>query len=224
MSKSNYDKEINVLDEVRIRPLLQEINKRGIRFQYLISLDYPRRKSNYNKVISDNKLLKEDLRRFFGSEVKYLFFIEKHTGVGAHSGSYHRHILIEEPSFNTRIIQEYLSNYDPEGLFEMRMCGGLSESSKLQTIDHFLRCSRTTCNSKKGNHVIKIQSNLKRVLAYCTKQFERFGHPSYEVLDPTSSDIDSSYLLQYKQDGLEYKTRSGIISQRSYRTLRPAII
>ena len=121
MSKSNYDKEINVLDEVRIRPLLQEINKRGIRFQYLISLDYPRRKSNYNKVISDNKLLKEDLRRFFGSEVNYLFFIEKHTGVGAHSGSYHRHILIEEPSFNTRIIQEYLSNYDPEGLFEMRM-------------------------------------------------------------------------------------------------------
>ena len=219
MKKQDYDKPINVLDEASIKPLLKEINKKGIEFNYFITLDYPRRTSNYNKVLSDNKVLKEDLIRFFGCEVRMLFFIEKHTGDGALSGSYHRHILLEEPTFTTREINTYLLNYDPEGRFEMLLGEGLSEESKLKMVEHAFRSSRTTCNSKKGTHAIKIQSNLNRVLAYCTKQFERF-HPSYEVLDPTSSDIDCSHFLRYRQDGLGYETRQDHLPKGTLGALR----
>ena len=208
MNKQDYDRPINVLDEVRVKPLLEQINKKGIEFKYFVSLDYPRRTSNYNKVISDNKFLKKELQEFFGSDVRCLFFIEKHTGANGapHSGCYHRHILTEEPSLNTRQVHSYLLNRDPDGLFQLRMEGTLSDESKLKMMENAFRSSKTTCNSRKGTHVHRIQSNLNRVLAYASKQYERF-HPSYEVLDPSSSDIDCSFLLQYKQDGLEYKTR-----------------
>ena len=207
MNKQDHERQINVLDEARIKPLLEQINKKGIEFKYFVSLDYPRRSSNYNKVISDNSFLKKELKEFFGSEVRCLFFIEKHTGInGAHSGGYHRHILTEEPSLNTRQVHSYLLNRDPDGLFQLRMEGTLSDESKLKMMENAFRSSKTTCNSRKGTHIHRIQSNLNRVLAYASKQYERF-HPSYEVLDPSSSDIDCSFLLQYKQDGLENKTR-----------------
>lgn len=221
MNESDYDKPINALDEVRIKPLLQEINKKEIEFNYFVSLDYPRRTSNYNKVIKDNQVLKSELHKFFGSELRCLFFVEKHTGVGAHSGFYHRHILIEEPSLSTREIQTYLLNRDSEGLFEMNMNGGLSEERILKMMEHALRSSKTTCNSRKGVHVTKIKSNLSRVLAYSSKQFERF-HPSYEVLDPTSSDIDCSHFLRYRQDGLGYETRQDYLPKGTLGALRYA--
>jgi len=100
---------------------------------------------------------------------------------------------------------------------------GLSEESRLKMVEHAFRSSRTTCNSKKGTHAIKIQSNLNRVLAYCTKQFERF-HPSYEVLDPTSSDIDCSYFLQKKQNGLDYETRQSFLPKGSSGIMRHAYL
>ena len=221
MKTLDYDKPINALDETRVSPLLKEIKKKGIEFQYFISLDYPRRTTSYNKVIKDNKVLKGELHKFFGSELRCLFFVEKHTGGGAHTGSYHRHILIEEPSLSTREIRTYLLNRDPEGLFELNMNGGLSEETILKMMEHALRSSKTTCNSRKGVHVTKIKSNLSRVLAYASKQFERF-HPSYEVLDPTSSDIDCSHFLRYRQDGLGYETRQDYLPKGTLGALRYA--
>ena len=54
MKPSDYDKELNVLDEVRIRPLKKEILKKQLKFKYFITLDYPTRTFNYSKVIREN--------------------------------------------------------------------------------------------------------------------------------------------------------------------------
>lgn len=222
MDKDERNKLINVLDQVRIEPLIKEIRNEKIEFKYWITLVYPRRTTNYNKVLSDNTILDSELTRFFGSEVKSLYAIEKHTSNdGAHSSGYHRHILIEEPNFNTKNVLDYLLHHDPEALFEFKLCCELNESSKLKIIEHVLRSSRTTCNSRKGVQAALIQSNFKRVLAYMTKQFEVY-HPSYEVIDPTNSDIDCSFLLKYKQDGLQYQTRQIHLPQGSIGALRYA--
>ena len=47
---------------------------------------------------------------------------------------------------------------------------------------------------------------LEGVVAYCTKQFD-WVLPSYEIIDPVSSDVDVSFYLMHKQDGTEWQTR-----------------
>ena len=221
MKPSGYDKELNVLDEVRIRPLKKEILKKQLKFQYFITLDYPTRTFNYNKVIRDNKMLKQELRSFFGEDLKTLWFIEKHTGNGAHSNAYHRHLLLEDVPLTSKPVQSYLIRSDPESLFAIKMAGEIDDETKIRVLEYFFRSSNQTANSHRGVRALKIQSNLDRVLAYCTKQFERF-HPAYEVLDPTSSDIDTTYLLQKKQDGTEWKTRPLQLLKGPTRALRYA--
>ena len=221
MNPSEYDKELNVLDEVRIRPLKKEIIKKQLKFQYFITLDYPTRIFNYNKVIRDNKMLKQESRSFFGEDLKTLWFIEKHTGNGAFSDAYHRHLLFEDVPLTSKPVQSYLMRSDPEALFALKMGGEIDDETKIKVLEHFFRSSNQTANSHRGVRVLKIQSNLDRVLAYCTKQFERF-HPAYEVLDPTSSDIDTTYLLQKKQDGTEWKTRPLQLLKGPTRALRYA--
>tara|TARA_B100000085_G_scaffold244991_1_gene237841 strand:- start:415 stop:1086 length:672 start_codon:yes stop_codon:yes gene_type:complete len=223
MELQDYSRDLNVLDQVRIRPYKKEILKKELKFKYFATLDYPTRIFNYNKVISDNRILKEESRSFFGEKVKSLWFIEKHTGNGAFAGAYHRHLLLEDVPLTSRSVQSYLLRSDPEALFAVQMCGEISDESKIRLLEYFFSSSKQTANSHRGVRVLKIQSNFDRVLAYCTKQNERF-HPAYEVLDPTSSDIDASYLLQYKQDGTEWKTRPLELSARPRRNLRYAIV
>ena len=210
MKSSDYDKELNVLDQVRIRQLKKEILKKQLKLKYFITLDYPHRVFNYNKVIRDNRILKQELRAFFNEDLKAIWFIEKHTGNGAHSGAYHRHVLIEDVPLTSKSVQSYLLHSDPESLFAVKMKGESSEESKIRVLEYFFRSSKQTANSHRGVKALKIQSNLDRVLAYCTKQNERW-HPAYEVLDPTSSDIDCSYFLQKKQNGLDYETRQSFL-------------
>ena len=56
------DYELSIQDEIRIRPLMEEINNQNIEFKYLITMNYPYRTNDYTKVMKDSVHLRHVIR------------------------------------------------------------------------------------------------------------------------------------------------------------------
>ena len=79
------------------------------------------------------------------------------------------------------------------------MVGAPSDDSKVDLLKRCIRNMKFTSYGKKSVDVRSI-FNLKKLLAFCTKQFE-WHHPAQKIIEPASSDIDSTFYLQHKQCG-----------------------
>ena len=106
---------------------------------------------------------------------------------------------------------------DPETYFACTVGSGLSIEQKMGLLKKVIHLLPFTPNGKSGLDIRPIH-NLEKLTAYCSKQFERVL-PAYEVIDPVSSDIDTSFLINYKQDGTEWTPRYENLSQRPHRPL-----
>lgn len=208
----DYDSyELSNVDEARIKPLMKQIVSNGYQFEYFVSTVY-HHYCSYGLVQKHNRELRRSIRKFYKDDIKMIFFIEQHK-----SGSYHRHVLIEDacegrwkdPSSK---MQNFLKDSTED--YVACMVGSPSDDSKDDLLERCIRNMEFISNSRKSVDVERI-FDLKKLVGYCTKQFEWF-HPSYEVIDPVSSDIDISFYLHHKQYGTEWIKRDGVSSAESY--------
>lgn len=222
----DYDSYVlNPLDYTRIQPLIEQIKSKDLSFRFFISSVYwtP---TEYGVVQKHNKEIRRTIRSFFKEDIRMWFFIEKHLDPSTPSfGGFSRHILIEDaPGSRWKNPSNRMRNFlleDPEAYFASTIGNGLSIQQKMDLLKKVIRLLPTTPTGKKGLDIRPIH-NLEKLTAYCSKQFE-LVLPAYEVIDPASSDIDISYLLHQKQDGLHWKTRDNLLSQRPYQSLSGAV-
>ena len=106
---------------------------------------------------------------------------------------------------------------DPESYFACTVGNGITTQQKMELLNRVIRLLPFIPNGKSGVDIRTIH-NLEKLTGYCTKQFE-WHRPSYEVIDPVSSDVDVSHYLHYKQDGTEWKTRHEAIPPRAHNRL-----
>ena len=207
--KQSYHKELNVLDKVRIQPLKRIIKRDDLEFKYLITISYPYQLFNYNKVLSDNRVLRRKIRTFFKHDIRMWFFVEKHCGNGAHRNGYHRHMVMEDVPLTSKSAQNWMLQHHPELTFALKMGTPITAEDKIPLIKKVFRLCDTVPHGKDTLDIEEIKMNPDRVVAYCSKQFERF-HPAHEVLDCSSSDVgesDIKFLLEHKQDGNSWTWR-----------------
>ena len=193
----DYDSyELSVLDQTRIQPLYDQIVSNGYQFEYFVSAVFHSYRS-YEKVQKYIRELRRSIRKFYKGDIKMIFFIERHQ-----NGSYHFHAIIEDASqgrwddpsprmqnFLKDTIEEYISC----------MVGAPSKDCKVDLLERCIRNMEFISHGKKSVDVRPI-FNLKKLLGYCTKQFE-WHHPAYEIIEPASSDVDTTFYLEHKQCG-----------------------
>ena len=145
------------------------------------------------------------------------FFVEKHK----ESNSWHRHILMEDaPTDKWKHPTTRMSNFlmeDPEVYFASTIGTGITTQQKMEFLNKVFRVLPFIPNGKSGLDIRPIH-NLEKLTAYCSKQFE-LERPSYEILDPSSSDIDPTELIHFKQDGIYWKPRYEAVSSRPRKRL-----
>ena len=222
MNKMNQDYDsytLNPLDETRIKPLLEQIRLNDLSFKFFISSIYWN-STSYDVVQKHNMEIRRTIRSFFKEDLRMIFFIEKHQ---EHNG-FHRHILLEDaPPMKwmnpTKRMQNFLAE-DPEAFFAITLGDGPNDKQKMELLTKVIRLLPFIPNGKSGLDIRPIH-NLEKLTAYCTKQFE-YVRPAYEVIDPVSSDIDISYILNHKQDGIHWKTRYEAIPPRTHQSLSTA--
>ena len=205
------DYELNVLDECRIKPLLKQIQLSDIKPKFFLSSVYPTRTS-YESVQKHNKEVRRTIRNFYKSDIRMIFFIEKHLDPESQNFlGFHRHVLIEDAPEErwkspAKRMKEFLLNYEPETYFALTLGNGISEQGKIDLLMKVLNLVPFLRTNKEAPLHIEPIDYLEGVVAYCTKQFE-WVLPSYEIIDPVSSDVDVSFYLIHKQDGTEWQTR-----------------
>ena len=202
---SNYT--LTNIDKNRIKPLLELIKDHNINFKYFITISpysyVPNNDEGKNYIISENNFLRKKIRKFYKSDIRIWFFIETYSELnGQHSGGLHRHMLIEDApesrwSNPTKDMQEFLLRYDPEGLFELRFNGELSELHKIELLKKVCRLCRQTPNGKQGLDIRPID-DLEKLTGYCTKQIKSV-EKSFDVIDEENSDFMNQ--LNLKNDG-----------------------
>lgn len=199
----DYDSyEMNKLDLIRIEPLKKQIRLKNHCFKFFISNVY-HHYCSYDLVQKHNREIRRTIRSFFKDDIKMIFFIER-----CMNGSFHRHILIEDAAAHR---WEYPSSsrmknfLDPLDYFSCLSGMGLSDLKKIDLLDRVIRLLPFISNGKKALDIRPIH-NHDKLLAYCTKQFE-WVLPSYEIIDPASSDIDMEFFIQYKQVGDQWVSR-----------------
>jgi len=218
----DYDSySLNPLDTTRIKPLLEQIRLNDLSFKFFISSVYwtP---TSYDVVQKHNKEIRRTIRSFFKEDIRMWFFIEKHLDpLAASFGGFSRHILLEDaPETRWRSPSNRMRNFlmeDPETYFACTVGSGPSLEQKMELLKKVIHLLPFIPNGKSGLDIRPIH-NLEKLTAYCSKQFERVL-PAYEVIDPVSSDIDTSFLINYKQDGTEWTPRYENLSQRPHRPL-----
>lgn len=221
----DYDSyQLNPLDITRIQPLLKQIELNDLSFKFFVSSVYwtP---TSYGVVQKHNKEIRRTLRKFFKENIRMWFFIEKHLDPSTPSfGGFSRHILLEDPSAVCwSVPQGRLRNFlldQPETFFATSLGDGITDQQKMEVLKRVIRLLPFIPNGKSGLDIRSIH-NLEKLVAYVSKQFEKVL-PSYEILDPASSDIDPTFLIHYEQDGTTWKTRPEKISGGTYRPLSPS--
>lgn len=184
--------------------LLEQIKDSGIDYRYFLTIDYPYKQTNYNNVISDNRYLRRLLRKFYKSDIHMIFFIEKHMDTASnHYGGYHRHILVEDAPesrwmYPANSMVNFMLNIDVEQMFAMKMRIVPSNEYKKKLLCKVVRdlCDSAP-NGYLGTNVLlkdEDKGGIEGLVGYGTKQIDMV-HPAYEVVDPTSSDINARPLL-----------------------------
>jgi len=184
--------------------LLKQVHSSNINYRYFLTLDYPYKQTNYNKVLLDNKYLRKFLRKFFKCDLKMIMFIEKHTDPSSnHFGGYHRHVLLQEiPAERwldpTGGMMTFLLSMDAEAAFGVRMGAVPPTRTQERLLKKVVRdLVLSVPNGFVGSNVTTIEESkggVEGLIGYLTKQTDRY-HPAYELIDPTSSDVDIQPIL-----------------------------
>ena len=202
----NSDYELATNDEIRIRPLMEEINNQNIEFKYLITMNYPYRTTDYTRVIEDSKHLRHVIRSNFGYGTKLFITNEKHTCS--------RNIINE---LDDSIIdgQSYIDNYKRFTGKTISRYGSIHRhilvdtfGTSIREIDAALRkyCRRDYHFTHDGSGCdIRIVYNQEKLMSYMTKDIDRPNLPNLnierdKVIDSVNSDIGKNH---YSVSGLD---------------------
>lgn len=213
--------QVNDIDKIRIKPLLNQVSTTGIEFKYLVTIDYWFPMKTYNRVVKDCSEDRRLIRSFFKSDIKVWSFIELHTDHDQKNyGGYHRHHLVSEIPRETWLnptprMEKWMLEVDPEMVFSVKFGVEPTPQQKMELVKKVLRKLQPTSVAQ-GSLGIDMREiyDLEGVLSYCSKQFEHH-HPSYEVIAPTS-DINLKHFIENKQYGLNYRGRPQTISSGTY--------
>ena len=213
----DYDSyKMRAPDIVRIEQLRKQIHFKNYKLKFFVS-NVNHHYSSYDLIQKHNKEIRRTIRKIYKYDIKMIFFIER-----CMNGSYHRHILIEDlPDYRWKNPRGRIKNWiDPIDYFKYIYDDNedLPDSNKIQLLDRAIRILPFISNGKRALDIRPIH-NLDKLLGYCTKQFE-IHHPSYEVIDPASSDIDLGFYLHNKQVGDQWHPRY-CEDDRSYRSMNP---
>ena len=204
------DYELSIQDEIRIRPLMEEINNQNIEFKYLITMNYPYRTTDYTKVMKDSVHLRHVIRRNFGWGTKLFITNEKHTCS--------RNIINE---LDDSIIdgQSYIDNYkrftgktiSRYGSIHRHICIDTFGTS-IREIDAALRkyCRHDYHFTHDGSGCdIRRVYNQENLISYMTKDIDRPNLPNLnierdKVIDSVNSDIGKNHYSVSGLDAREY--------------------
>ena len=150
MIDRDYDSyELNILDNTRIKPLLEQIRLNDLSFRFFISSVYwaP---TSYDVVQKHNKEIRRTIRSFFKDDIRMWFFIEKHK----ESNSWHRHILMEDAPTDkwkhpTMRMRNFLME-DPEVYFASTIGTGITSQQKMELLNRVFRMLPLIPNGKSG--------------------------------------------------------------------------
>ena len=201
----NSEYELAPNDEIRIRPLMEEINNQNIEFKYLITMNYPYRTTDYTKVMKDSVHLRHVIRRNFGWGTKLFITNEKHTCS--------RNIINE---LDDSIIdgQSYIDNYKRFTGKTISRYGSIHRhilvdtfGTSIREIDAALRkyCRHDYHFTHDGSGVdIRKVYNQENLISYMTKDIDRPNLPNLnierdKVIDSVNSDIGKNH---YSVSGL----------------------
>ena len=200
------DYELSIQDEIRIRPLMEEINNQNIEFKYLITMNYPFRVTDYTRVIEDSKHLRHVIRSNFGYGTKLFITNEKHTCS--------RNIINE---LDDSIIddQKYIDNFNRFTGTTISRYGSIHRhilvdtfGTSIREIDAALRkyCRRDYHFTHDGSGCdIRRVYNQENLISYMTKDIDRPNLPNLnieqdKVIDSVNSDIGKNH---YSVSGLD---------------------
>ena len=213
--------QVNDIDKIRIKPLLNQVSTTGIEFKYLVTIDYWFPMKTYNRVVKDCSEDRRLIRSFFKSDIKVWSFIELHTDHDQKNyGGYHRHHLVSEIPRETWLnptprMEKWMLEVDPEMVFSVKFGVEPTPQQKMELVKKVLRKLQPNSVAQGGLGIdMREIYDLEGVLSYCSKQFEHY-HPSYEVIAPTS-DINLKHFIENKQYGLNYRGRPQTISSGTY--------
>ena len=200
------DYELAPNDEIRIRPLMEDINNQNIEFKYLITMNYPYRTTDYTKVMKDSVHLRHVIRRNFGWGTKLFITNEKHTCS--------RNIINE---LDDSIIdnQKYIDNFNRFTGKTISRYGSIHRhilvdtfGTSIREIDAALRkyCRRDYHFTHDGSGCdIRRVYNQEKLMSYMTKDIDRPNLPNLnierdKVIDSVNSDIGKNH---YSVSGLD---------------------
>ena len=205
LDKLNTDYDSYVLndnDKNRIKPILKQLILHNLSFKYFLTIPYYYRQDNWEQVVEDNRKLKSVIRTNYKSNIRFLFFNEKHLTQGEkHYGGYHRHILIEEPApedwSNPPIsLDNIIRKVAPEAYRTINFEGKPTEEQKIKLLKRVSRFCKSVPNSNKGFDIRNI-FNTEKLIGYCTKQIKNIKD-TYNVIDQKNSDINE--MLQARKE------------------------
>jgi len=200
------DYELAPNDEIRIRPLMEDINNQNIEFKYLITMNYPYRVTDYTRVMYDSKWLRHVIESNCGYGTKFFITNEKHTCS--------RNIFNE---LDDSIIdnQKYIDNFNRftgktisrYGSIHRHICIDTFGTS-IREIDTALRkfCRRDYHFTQDGSGCdIRRVYNQEKLMSYMTKDIDRPNLPNLnierdKVIDSVNSDIGKNH---YSVNGLD---------------------
>ena len=193
------DYELSIQDEIRIRPLMEEINNQNIEFKYLITMNYPFRVTDYTRVIEDSKHLRHVIRSNFGYGTKLFITNEKHTC---------SRNLINELDDSIIDNQKYIDNFNRFTGTTISRYGSIHRhilvdtfGTSIREIDAALRkyCRRDYHFTHDGSGCdIRRVYNQENLISYMTKDIDRPNLPNLnierdKVIDSVNSDIGKTH-------------------------------
>ena len=196
-----------------VETLSQQISDNGLDFYWYITINYYYKNTDLNKVRSDNKRFRYVIRKFFKSDIKFLFFNERNRESGKMKGGYHRHILMESiplDCWQTRSNQmdRFLLELDPEILFGISL-GKVNPTCTQQKnlLDKVIRgFNKSLPNGKDGVDIRVISEDKGGVSGLCeynTKDTRDLGERIEEVIDWENSDcLDIDQLARQQSKAL----------------------
>ena len=204
------DYELSIQDEIRIRPLMEEINNQNIEFKYLITMNYPFRVTDYTRVIEDSKHLRHVIRSNFGYGSKLFITNEKHTC---------SRNLINELDDSIIDNQKYIDNFNRFTGTTISRYGSIHRhilvdtfGTSIREIDAALRkyCRHDYHFTHDGSGVdIRKVYNQENLISYMTKDIDRPNLPNLnierdKVIDSVNSDIGKNHYSVSGLDAREY--------------------
>ena len=204
------DYELAPNDEIRIRPLMEDINNQNIEFKYLITMNYPFRVTDYTRVIEDSKHLRHVIRSNFGYGTKLFITNEKHTC---------SRNLINELDDSIIDNQKYIDNFNRFTGTTISRYGSIHRhilvdtfGTSIREIDVALRkyCRRDYHFTHDGSGCdIRRVYNQENLISYMTKDIDRPNLPNLnierdKVIDSVNSDIGKNHYSVSGLDAREY--------------------